>query len=237
LALGLRGGLPLAFGLALVALGNLVSALPEGVREGGNWGLTGAKLALLALAVIWATGPAGLSLEEIGLWDRGWWRHGLAGMSVGAAVIAPVVAYLLFPLGLPGGEVDYQGVEEMGLGSFLLWALVRQPLATSLFEEVMFRGILQGLAVRAWGVLRGVAWVALAFALWHLVINYRTLAETSLGGEPLLFALGQAASMLGVGLGSLVLSALRLRTGGLAAPIGFHWAVVVAMHGALFATD
>ena len=41
--------------------------------------------------------------------------------------------------------------------------------------------------------------------------------------------------MLGLMLGSLVLSWLRLRSGGLAAPIGFHWATVVAMQSTLFA--
>jgi membrane protease YdiL (CAAX protease family) len=115
--------------------------------------------------------------------------------------------------------------------------LVRQPLATSLFEELLFRGILQALAIRSWGVVRGVAWVSLAFALWHLVVNYRTIRATAVGHVPALFWLAQLAALIGVAAGSLVLSILRLRTGGLSAPVGFHWAVVVTMRGALLAAS
>ncbi len=236
-ALARQGALPLAFGLALATLGNVISALPERVRDEGDWALMGVKLVLLALALLWAVGWAHLGLRDIGFGEEGWWRHALLGVGVGAAVIAPVAAYLLFPLGLPGGEVGYEEVEELGVGSFLLWALVRQPLATSLFEETMFRGILQALAIRAWGPMAGVGWVAVSFALWHLVINYQTIQETAVGDDFPLFVLAQLAALAGVTAGSLMLSLLRLRTGGLAAPIGFHWAVVVAMQGALFASS
>lgn len=227
----------LALGLVLVVLGNALSALPGGAMGDEGWPLVGVKLALLGLALAWARKVAGLGLGEIGLGERGWWRHGLLGVGVGAIVAAPMAAYLLFPVGIPGGQVAYQGEEARGLGPFLLWALVRQPLATSLFEELLFRGILQALAIRSWGVVRGVAWVSLAFALWHLVVNYRTIRATAVGHVPALFWLAQLAALIGVAAGSLVLSILRLRTGGLSAPVGFHWAVVVTMRGALLAAS
>ncbi len=226
-----------AMGLALVVLGNAISALPGGAMGNEGWALVGVKLALLGLALAWARKVAGLGLRDIGLGERGWWRHGLLGIGVGGLMAAPMAAYLLFPVGIPGGQVGYQGEESKGFGSFLLWALVRQPLATSLFEELLFRGILQALAIRAWGAVRGVAWVALAFAFWHLVINYRTIRATAVGDVPALFWPAQLVALIGVAMGSIVLSALRLRTGGLSAPIGFHWAVVIAMRGALLAAS
>jgi hypothetical protein len=109
----------LALGLVLVVLGNALSALPGGAMGDEGWPLVGVKLALLGLALAWARRVAGLGLGEIGLGERGWWRHGLLGVGVGAMLAAPIAAYLLFPLGIPGGQVGYQGEETMGLGPFL----------------------------------------------------------------------------------------------------------------------
>jgi membrane protease YdiL (CAAX protease family) len=88
--------------------------------------------------------------------------------------------------------------------------------------------------VRAYGPWRGVLLGAVAFALWHLVINFQTVRDTSVSDSVALASMAQAASMLGLILGAVFMSVLRLRTGSLAAPIAFHWLVVVAMHGTLF---
>ncbi len=236
LSLGaLRRSVPvplLAFTVLLLAYGNAVSAVSGDTS--GEWAFIGASLSLMAVALAWAH-RRGLSWREVGLADPAWPRHLLLGVAVGGLVILPVVAYFAAPVGVPGGEIGYAEAERATLGSLLLWALVRQPLGVSLFEETMFRGLMQALAVRAWGLWRGVGFVAAAFALWHLVVNYRTVQETNIAREPVLAALAQVASLVGLALGSLLLSYLRLRTGGLAAPIGFHWATVVAMQSALFA--
>lgn len=233
---GARLALPLpllGFTALLLAYGNAISAVSGDTSS--EWAFIGLGLALMALAVVWARRWQGLSLREAGLADPAWMRHLVLGAGIGGLLILPVVIYFLVPVGVPGGEIGYEEAERATIGSLLVWALVRQPLGVSLFEEVMFRGVMQGLAVRTWGTTAGVAFVAAAFALWHLVVNYCTVQETNIAQEPLLAAGAQVVSLVGLGVGSLVLSYLRLRTGGLAAPIGFHWATVVAMQSTLFA--
>ncbi|HXG41512.1 MAG TPA: CPBP family intramembrane glutamic endopeptidase [Dehalococcoidia bacterium] len=223
----------LAFTALLLAYGNAVSAVSGDTSS--EWAFIGLGLALMALALVWARRAAGLSWQQMGLADPAWPRHLALGAAVGGLVILPVLLYFLVPVGVPGGEIGYDEAERATVGSLLLWALVRQPLGVSIFEEVMFRGLMQGLAVQAWGTRGGVGFVAVAFALWHLVVNYRTVQETNLAQEPALAAVAQVVSLAGLMVGSLVLSWLRLRSGGLAAPIGFHWATVVAMQSTLFA--
>lgn len=225
----------LGLGILLVLYNNLVSLLPAQAQERYAWALVLGEMAALAVAVVWALRWAGLGRAEAGLAERRPLRNALLGAGLGSLVICPVVIYFLFPVGVPRGEIDYEGAAGMTLGGFLLWALVQQPLGTALFEEAMYRGLLQGLAVRAWGLSRGLLFVAGAFAVSHLVINHRTVQETAVGEAPALAIAAQVASLVGLAVGSLLMSVLRLRTGGLAAPVSFHWAVVVAMQATLFA--
>lgn len=228
----------LAFALLLVLYGNGVSALPQGLRQDYDWALILVNLALMLLALLWAWGREKLSLADIGFVRRQAVRGALIGLALAAAVISPVVLYFLFPFGVREGAIDYERAQELSLGGFLLWALVKQPIGTSLFEETVFRGILQALMIRAQGVVRGILATAGTFALWHLVINFRTIQETNVGesaGLAALAALAQLASLLGLFVGGVFMGLLRQGTGSLAAPIAFHWLVVVAMNGTLFA--
>jgi len=233
LSLRSPGAVPLALAASLLIYGNSLSALPER----GLWLAEPANVAVLVVLVAWAMGRQGLSLAQIGLTARRLLPGLALGLGLAALVITPVVIYFAFPFGLPGGAIDYQGAEEFSLGSFLLWALLRQPIATSLFEETAFRGVLQALSIRAYGIGRGVLLVGVAFALWHLVINFRTVQDTSAAESVALAALAQLASMMGLILGSLFMSVLRQRSGSLVAPIAFHWLVVVAMQGTLALAD
>jgi membrane protease YdiL (CAAX protease family) len=221
------------FALLLVAYGNLVSAFPQALAD-HDWAFILANLTFMLAAVVWARRSAGLTLADVGITFAGARRGAVVGLGIAAVVILPVVLYFAFPVGLPGGSIDYERVEGLSLGSFLLWALLRQPLGVSIFEETVFRGVLQSLSIRAYGLWRGVLLGAVAFALWHLVINFQTVRDTSAGESVALTIMAQVASMLGLILGAIFMSVLRLRTGSLAAPIAFHWLVVVAMHGTLF---
>ncbi|MFQ6019244.1 MAG: type II CAAX prenyl endopeptidase Rce1 family protein, partial [Dehalococcoidia bacterium] len=62
----------------------------------------------------------------------------------------------------------------------------------------------------------------------------QTVRDTSAGESVALAGMAQVASMVGLVLGAVFMSVLRHRTGSLAAPIAFHWLIVVAMHGTLF---
>lgn len=231
---GIGQHLRATIGLAilLMGLGNGLSAILQRLGDEATGILLPVKLALL-VALLWVTLRLGLSLWDVGLKDRRWLQNLSVGIGGGLLMILPVAVYFLFPVGVPGGEIAYEEAEERDVAHFLVWALLYQPLGTSLFEEALFRGALQALALKAMSPRKGIALVALTFGAWHLVVNYHTVKQTSVGEEPVLFLLAQIGAFLGLIVGSLVLSYLRLRTGSLAAPIGFHWAVVVTMQGTL----
>jgi len=152
---------------------------------------------------------------------------------LGAVVILPVVLYFIFPLGLSNG-IDPEEAKEETWGGFLAWALVHQPLGTAFFEEVLFRGVLLAKMTVAWGQRQALVASSLTFALWHLVINFRTIQGTEVASPAALAALAQVASLFGLFLGGLFLGLLRQRTGNLAGCVAFHWLVVTAMWGTLF---
>ncbi|MBW6434221.1 CPBP family intramembrane metalloprotease [Actinoplanes hulinensis] len=81
-------------------------------------------------------------------------------------------------------------------------ALLGVPLSTVIFEEVAFRGVLFTLVAQAHGPAWAVAVTSVLFGLWHLP-DTREVAFTTLAG--------------------VVLSFLRLLSGGLLAPIVLHW--------------
>lgn len=218
---------------ALLLFGNGISALPASIHDDYAWWLLLLQLALAGCVVWWVRARHRLTWADIGLQPLHPARDAGAGILAGAILILPVVIYFIVPVGMEDGAVDYGHARESSLDSFLAFALIRQPLGTSFFEETMFRGVLQSLGIRAHGLRAGVVFVALVFALWHVVVNVATLSDTNAATSATTMAAGVVASMAVLVIGSIAMSILRLRTGSLVAPIAFHWAVVVLMQGTL----
>lgn len=222
-----------ALALLIIAYGNLVSLPPDGVRTGFDWAFILGSLIFLGLLILWAVRLERIPLPSMGITFANAGRSALVGAALGAVVILPVVLYFIFPLGLEDG-IGYEDLEEETWGGFLLWALVNQPVGTAFFEEVLFRGVLLAKMTVAWGQRQALVASSLTFALWHLVINFRTIQNTEVASPAALAALAQIGSMFGLVLGGLFLGLLRQRTGNLAGCVAFHWLVVTAMSGTLF---
>lgn len=231
--IGRDTAIAVALALLIIAYGNLVSLPPDGVRTGFDWALIPGSLGFLALLVLWAVRIEGMPLPTLGITSANAGRSALVGAALGAVVILPVVLYFVFPVGLDNG-IDPEEMQEETWGGFLSWALVRQPLGTSFFEEVLFRGVLLAKMTVAWGLRQALVASSLTFALWHLVINFRTIQGTEVASPAALAVLAQIASMFGLFLGGLFLGLLRQRTGNLAGCVVFHWLVVTAMWGTFF---
>jgi membrane protease YdiL (CAAX protease family) len=230
---GRETAIAVALALLIIAYGNLVSLPPDGLRTGFGWAFILGSLTFLALLILWAVRIEGMSLPTLGITSANAGRSALLGGALGAVVILPVVLYFIFPLGLDDG-IGYENLEEETWGGFLLWAFVNQPVGTAFFEEVLFRGVLLAKMTVAWGQRQALVASSLTFALWHLVINFRTIQNTDVASPAALAALAQMASLFGLVLGGLFLGLLRQRTGNLASCIVFHWLVVTAMSGTLF---
>ena len=232
-AVGRETAVALALALLIIAYGNLVSLRPEDIPTAFDWALTLGNLTFLALLILWAVRIEGMPLPTMGITSANAGRSALVGAALGAVVILPVVLYFIFPLGLDN-DIGHEGIEEETWGGFLLWTFLHQPLGTDLFEEVLFRGVLLAKMTVAWGQRQALVASSLTFALWHLVINFRTIQDTDVASPAALAAMAQIASMFGLLAGGLFLGLLRQRTGNLAGCIVFHWLVVTAMWGTLF---
>jgi membrane protease YdiL (CAAX protease family) len=219
--------------LFIIAYGNLLSLRPDDIRTAFDWAFILGGLTLLGLLILWAVRLEGMSLPSMGITSANAGRSALVGAALGAVVILPVVLYFIFPLGLQDG-IGYEDLEEETWGGFLLWALVNQPVGTAFFEEVLFRGVLLAKMTIAWGQRQALVASSLTFALWHLVINFRTIQDTEVASPAALAVMAQIASLFGLFVGGLFLGLLRQRSGNLAGCVVFHWLVVTAMSGTLF---
>jgi membrane protease YdiL (CAAX protease family) len=112
--------------------------------------------------------------------------------------------------------------------------LVRLPLGTALFEEVAFRGTIEGIWRRSGASKREAAMAAaVAFGLWHLIPGTQAL-----NGNPLNLRLTSAKSRWAVvivgavvtAIASLGFSRLRERSGSLVAPWLTHAAINSSMY-------
>jgi membrane protease YdiL (CAAX protease family) len=223
----------LALAALIVAYGNTVSLRPDGWREDYGWAFIAGSVTFVALLLVWLVRSSGVSLADVGLTWNNAGRSALVGAGLASAIILPVVAYFAFPIGVEDG-IEYQDMEEKTWGGFLLWAGVKEPLGTAFFEEALFRGVLLAKMTLAWGARWALGASSLTFALWHLVISYRTIQDTNASEPALLAVLAVVASLLGVFIGGLFLGLLRQRTGNLAGCVAFHWLAVIAMSGTLF---
>ncbi len=141
----------------------------------------------------------------------------------------------LFPIGVSGDSINYENFADDSVGDFAFWAAVRYPVHAAVFEEVIFRGVLLALALRAFGAAGGIVFSAVAFAAWHIVVDYTTISDSNVADNTAFFTFAQVGALVALFAGGLALAAIRRRSGSLAAPIVFHWLAVVAMNATLFA--
>lgn len=234
--LGRDAGGALALAALIIAYGNIVSLRPDAVRQDYGWAFIVGSLTFLALLLVWLVRSSGLSLAAVGLTWTNAGRSALVGAGLATVIILPVVLYFAFPIGLDGG-IGHQDIEDKTWGGFLLWAGLKEPLGTAFFEETLFRGVLLAKMTLAWGARWALGGSSLTFALWHLVISYRTIQDTNAAEPAPLAAAALVSSLAGVFVGALFLGLLRQRTGNLAGCVVFHWLTVVAMTGTLFLTS
>lgn len=211
--------------LVLAAAWNLVGnlLLPSG------WYVP-ANLAVAGVVVLIAR-KAGVSAAELGLA-----RRDLAsGVRVGLVATAAVATVLLVAVALPAADsfLDDEVVATDSTAMRWFRPLVRIPLGTVVFEELLFRSVLFGLLVRLRGDTAALVGTAGLFGLWHVVPTW----ETAEGGT---------ASLAGALAGTVVLTTvagvlfglLRRWSRSVVAPMLAHWSVnALAYLAALVSMD
>ena len=120
----------------------------------------------------------------------------------------------------------------------LFQAFVRIPLATALYEEVLFRGIVFGMLVRRHSPLVAGLVSSILFGFWHILPTLETLDTNPAGG---LFTgvigvvVAIAGAVGGTAVAGLVFLWIRLYANSTVAPVLAHIGTnSTAMIGALF---
>lgn len=135
-------------------------------------------------------------------------RYGAAAAAAIGVAVAAAAAVGVDPSGTITDRAAVSGRE------MLFQVFVEIPIATVLFEELAFRGVVAGLFARLTTPGRALLGSSLVFGLWHVSPSQFT-SLGSAGG-----ALATVAATTLAGAGFLL---LRRRSGSLAAPMLAHW--------------
>lgn len=180
-------------------------AVPDSIHFFTNVAMVG-MVAAVAVA-------AGLTWRDLGL-SRTTWRRGLRLGLVAVVIVGVVVVVGALIAGTDSGLVDDD--TDLSTSEMLVQALVEIPLATVLFEELAFRGLLGSLFHRTTSAGRAVVATSVLFGIWHAPPAWQT------------FDVSDVAAVLGIvavtAAGGVVLQIMKDRTESLVAPMLAHWA-------------
>ncbi len=162
----------------------------------------------------------GMTCSELGL-DPGDVRRGFrVGLPAAAVVTGVVVTGAAIPrtrrffvdervVGADGREVLHE-------------SLVRIPIGTALFEEVLFRGVLLGAAQRRLPAPAAVAASSLLFGLWHVLPTLDTVEGNPAGSFFRSRATAALSAVVGTAIAGAGFAWLRIRSGSVVAPTIVH---------------
>jgi len=200
---------------------NLVQNLviPDNVYVPANLAATAG---LVAFAV-----KSGTPLDAMGLG----WAHVGNGLRLGGAVATGLGAATAAALST--GRLDQWLLDERARGhkrgGAAYRSLVRFPLGTALFEEVAFRGVLDGLWRRRAGAGTARVVGAAAFGAWHLLPTFRGYPAMAIGSGPTATirerCIAAVSGAVITGLSGFGFTALRERSDSVAAPWLTHAAI------------
>jgi membrane protease YdiL (CAAX protease family) len=180
-------------------------------------------VSLLTAALILIAWTAGATRADLGLAPADM----RAGVRYGACASGLVLLVLVVAAVIPSTNgFLHDSRAQIGGGRLLYELGVSIVLLTAIPEELAFRGVLLGSALRLWGPLRASLITSALFGLWHVVPTLHTMsdnravagASASAGGQ-VLVVMGAVAVTFVAG---LALCWLRLRSRSLIAPVMAH---------------
>lgn len=156
--------------------------------------------------------------------DLGWSPQAVGrGLRTGAVVSAGVAGALALAAALPATDALLADprVDEAPRRELARRALLDIPLGTAVYEELVFRSALLGLALRRCSPLVAVASTSVVFGLWHVLpaLEDRRRDER-VGARPMVATV--APTIIATALAGVAFAALRLRSGSVLAPILVH---------------
>ena len=146
------------------------------------------------------------------------------GLLVGGVIAAAIVVCVVVLAAVPwtAEALRDERIIERPFGLALYHALIRVPLGTAVYEEVLFRGILFGMLARRTTPLAAAIWSSLVFGLWHVLPTIDALATNPIGDVLDFGPIGVVAGVAGTFVAGLVFIWLRCYGGSIITPILVH---------------
>jgi membrane protease YdiL (CAAX protease family) len=192
-------------------------------------------LGILGIALVIAR-AAGTTWTAMGLRpDRA-----VRGLKVGGVVSGVIAAAIIVAIAIPQTRELFldDRIIDASVASVLFQALIRVPLATALYEEVLFRGIVFGMLMHRGKPLTAGILTSVLFGLWHILPTLDTIQMNPAGdvfaGIPgiTVAIVGSVLGTAGAGLGFLL---VRLYANSTWASVLMHIGTnSAAMLGSLF---
>ncbi|MGI9666068.1 MAG: CPBP family intramembrane glutamic endopeptidase [Acidimicrobiia bacterium] len=155
--------------LAIVAIASYANVVANLVLD-DVWHIP-FNLGVLAVALLIAR-RAGTTWTAMGLRRDRLGR----GAIVGGVVIGVIAVGVAIAVAIPATRELFlqERLVDQTAGWILFQALVRIPLATALYEEVLFRGIVFGMLARRNSPLIALLWTSVLFGFWHILPTFAT---------------------------------------------------------------
>lgn len=187
--------------------------------------------------LLWAFGGS-VILLAIGLLDGNtWtdmglgWAYLLPGLFWAAVTIGGVTAVYLIGASFKKSRSAFhdERIGELTGARMMFQALIEVPFGTVLLEEIAFRAVLFSMLCRRYGLVWAIVISSILFGLWHILPSVGTHEQNpalgSVVGEGRKGnVLAIALSVLTTTLAGVVFVGLRIISGSVLAPMGFHWA-------------
>ena len=185
----------------LWAFGGSVLLLAVGLLDGNSWSDMGLGFSSLLPGLLWALG------------------------CIGVIALAYAIGSLF---SRTRSAFHDERLIEMSGSKIAFQALIEVPLGTVLLEEIAFRAVLLSMLARRFGIVWAIVISAILFGLWHVLPSIGTHeANPALGS---VVGKGRRGNILAVllsvittALAGVLFAALRLVSGSVLAPMGFHW--------------
>ena len=183
---------------------------------------------VLAVSVLAVARGAGMTASELGLGRAALWR----GLRIGLISSLAVLAIVALGIAAPTRPLfaDARAIAPRGLAA-AYESFLRIPVGTALTEEVLFRGVLVGLALRRFTPRRVVARSALLFGLWHIlpaVVSLEAQTAGIVSQTPRGLILTIIGTVVATSVAGVCLTILRLPSGSIVAPLLPHATLNIA---------
>jgi len=193
----------------LIIYNNVVNLLPPQLHARIYVWL---NLVILLLAWLWARKKLNLHPRDIGFTRKNLAQSVLYGLGLVFLII--IAAFALRQL-LPALGISKTFIRLDDVSRAKLWwrVLVRIPLGTGLFEEILFRGIFYGYLAKNYSSTQALFRSSLFFVFWHIMPTLKVILFNLQLTSPLPIVGLWIVGLAGAYVAGLIFAWLRYRTG------------------------